>query len=458
MKRKTAWFGVLCIAMALLLGSAVLGSVHGIGATEFSSTGDLITGWYWIRDYSLQHHVEWTFEGIPAGTEDLTLEISALATDRVNGEGGFPTEFLLSYGVPGSESIGSVLEAQSITLPNVSPPDDPIGYTCRGEVIIPRAALHGGSALFLRATRTSPNANHTAFNRESIVILVPPEEAPALEFEAVQPSDFVAIGDSILGIVWCRRPSHILEWAWEPRNEEGAIVEAVMNFSLLVTNTFDGGSGFSASVPITIFNLDDEVVELGILELTNTFRPKFSGDTRGIGYATSGTYTLKDPDLVLNGFRLRLTWPAIAPLDGGESASTPRHFGGNETSALLAYVADQSAQNAPAPLQVTIADLLNDPMVYEGKPVNLEAEFYGWAGGLTACPPPLTRSDWLIGSDGGYLYVTGPFPPGLSPWETLNYGVRISLSGIVRIKRETPDLVCPYIELQAVEVIEEQEK
>jgi hypothetical protein len=350
MKRKTAWFGVLCVVMTLLLGSAALGSVPGIGATEFSSTGDLITGWYWIRDYSLQHHAEWTFEGISAGTEDLTLEISALATDRVNGERGFPAEFLLSYGVPGSESIGSVLETQIVTLPNVSPPDDPIGYTCRGEVIIPRAALHGGSTLFLRAARTSTDSNHVALNRESIIILVAPEEAHALEFEAVRPSDFIAIGDSILGTVWCRRPSHTLEWAWEPLNEGGAIVEAVMNFNLLVTNTFDGGSGFGASVPITIFNLDNEVIEIGILELTNTFRPKFSGDTGGVGYATSGIYELKDPNLVLNSFRLRLTWPAIAPLDGGEAAGTPRHFGGDKTSALLAYVVDRSMQNAPAPL------------------------------------------------------------------------------------------------------------
>ncbi len=458
MKGKTARFGVLCVAMALLLGSAALGSVPGIGTTEFSSTGDLIAGWYWIRDYSLQHHAGWTFEGIPAGTEDLTLELLALATDRVNGAGGFPAEFLLSYGVPGSESIGSVLETQIITLPNVSPPDDPIGYTCRGEVIIPRAALHGGSTLFLRAVRTSPDGNHVAFNRESIIILVPPEEAPALEFEAVQPSDFVSIGDSILGTVWCRRPSHVLEWAWEPLNEGGAIVEAAVNFSLLVTNTFDGGSGFSAVVPVTIFNLDNEVVELGILELTNTFRPKFSGDTVGIGYATSGTYELKDPDLILNGFRLRLTWPAIAPLDGEEAAGTPRHFGGDKMSVLLAYVADRSAQNAPAPLQASLSDLLNDPESYAGKTVNLEAEFYGWAGGITACSPPLTRSDWLIGSDGAYIYVTGPFPPGLSPWETLDYGERVSLSGIVRIKREIPDLVCPYIELQAVEVIEDQKE
>jgi hypothetical protein len=445
--------------MALLLGSAVLGSVPGIGATEFSSTGDLITGWYWIRDYSLQHYAEWTFEGIPAGTEDLTLEISALATDRVNGEGGFPAEFLLSYGVLGSESIENLLETQIITLPNVSPPDDPIGYTCRGEVTIPRAALHGGSTLFLRAVRTLPDASHVAFNRESIIILVPLEEAPALEFEAVRPSDFVSTGDSILETIWCRRPGHSLEWTWGPLNEEGgAIVEAAVNFNLLVTNTFDGGSGFSSSVPITIFNLDNEVVELGILELTNTFRPKFSGDTGGIGYATSGTHDLKNSDLILNGFRLRLTWPAIAPLDGEVTTGTPRHFGGNKTSALLAYVVDRSTQNAPAPLQVTLSDLLNDPMVYEGKPVNLEAEFYGWAGGLAACPPPLTRSDWLIGSDGGYLYVTGSFPPGLSPWETLNYGVRISLGGIVRIKRDTPDLVCPYIELQTVKVMEDQEK
>jgi len=459
MKRKTAWFGILCVAM-VLLGSAALGSEQNFVATEFRSNGDLISGWYWLRDQALQQYAEWTFEGIPAGAEDLTLEITALATDRASGGRWVPTEFRLIYGFPGSGKRGGVFETKMVTLPNVSPPNDPLGYTCRGVVTISRSAFPAASTLVFRVERTLPDASHVAFNRESMIILVPPEEAHAPEFETVRPSDFTSIGDSILGNVWCRRPDHALEWIWEPLNEEGgAIVEAVMNFNLLVTNTFDGGSGFSASVPITIFNLDNEVVELGILELTNTFRPKFSGDTGGIGYATSGTYELKDPDLILSGFRLRLTWPAIAPLETeAEPTGTPRHFGGKRESALLAYIVGSSAQGTQGLLQVSLYDIISDPQAYEGRTVRLEGEFYGWAAELVDCPPPVTRSDWILGADGWYLYVTGTLPEGLSPWSTQEYGKAIMVVGAVRINLESPIQICPYIEVQSVEVMEDQEE
>jgi hypothetical protein len=250
MKRKTAWFGILCVAMALLLGSAALGSEQNFVATEFRSNGDLISGWYWLRDQALQQIAEWTFEGIPAGAEDLTLEITALATDCASGGRWVPTEFRLIYGFPGSGKMGGVFETKMVTLPNVSPPNDPLGYTCRGVVTISRSAFPAASTLVFRVERTSPDANHVAFNRESIIILVPPEGAHMLEIEAVRPSDFVSTGDSILETVWCRKPGHALEWIWGPLNEEGgAIVEAAVNFNLLVTNTFDGGSGFSATSP-----------------------------------------------------------------------------------------------------------------------------------------------------------------------------------------------------------------
>jgi hypothetical protein len=424
-------------------------------ASEFNSTGDLIDTWSWLRDDALQQSAEWTFEGIAPTAPILTVEITLLASSIVTGL--TEVHFLLIVGPPGAATSWS----QEVSLPVVGPAAGAAEFRCRGIVQIPRLLQYGTdqSNLIFRVQRVSPDAPRIAFREDSVTVQTVQEEtALEAELRTVTADGFEANGDSILGTVWCRKAGHALEWIWGPLNEGGTIVEAAVNFSLLVTNTFDGGSGFSAVVPVTVFDLTGEVVELGILELTNTFRPKFSGDTGGIGYAASGTYELKDSDLILNGFRLRLTWPAIAPLDGEETAGTPRHFGGNRESALLAYIVGSSAQNAPTPLQVSLSNLLNDPELYVGKTINLEAEFYGWAGGLTACPPPLTRSDWLIGGDGGYLYVTGPFPPGLSPWETLDYGERVSLSGTVRIKRDTPDLVCPYIELQSVEVMEDQEK
>jgi hypothetical protein len=136
-------------------------------ANKFQSNGDLIQGWYWLRDNNIQDYAQWTFENIPSGNNYLILEITALATNRSGGGRGFPADFLLIYEVPG----GNVFISQKVTLPNVSSANDPVGYTCSGQVIIPRSDLQGASVLFLRAERISPHTNHVAFNKDSIKII-----------------------------------------------------------------------------------------------------------------------------------------------------------------------------------------------------------------------------------------------------------------------------------------------
>ncbi|MCK4392339.1 PPC domain-containing protein, partial [Candidatus Bipolaricaulota bacterium] len=144
----------------------------------------LNSGWYWLRDQALQQVAEWTFEGIPAGAEDLTLEITTLATNRGSGGRGFPAEFRLIYGFPGSGMMGGLFETKMVTLPNVSPPNDPLGYTCRGVVTISRSAFPAASTLVFKVERTSSDANHIAFNKESIVLL-----APSAEHETEEQND-----------------------------------------------------------------------------------------------------------------------------------------------------------------------------------------------------------------------------------------------------------------------------
>ena len=134
---------------------------------NFNSNGDLIKGWYWLRDNSLQNYAQWTFENIPLGENDLTLNITALAIDRPNGRKGLSAEFLLIYEVPG----GNVFVTQKVTLPNVSPPNDSVGYTCNGQVTIPRLVVQEASVLFVRAERISFDTNHIAFNKKSIEII-----------------------------------------------------------------------------------------------------------------------------------------------------------------------------------------------------------------------------------------------------------------------------------------------
>ena len=152
------------------IGQSQSVSVKGYTADRSRSNGSLIQGWYWLRDPACKDYMEWTFENIPSGNSDLTLDITALATNQAGGGSGFPAKFRLIYGFPGSGNMGGVFQTAEITLPNVSPPNDPVGYTCHGLVTIPRDFISGASTFFFRVERISPNDNHVAFNSESITL------------------------------------------------------------------------------------------------------------------------------------------------------------------------------------------------------------------------------------------------------------------------------------------------
>jgi hypothetical protein len=160
-------------------------SLEGFTANKFRSNGNLIQGWYWLRDSSLQQYAEWTFENIPSGNNNLTLDITALATNQADGGRGFPARFKLIYGFPGSGTMGGVFQTANVTLPNVSPSSDPVGYTCHGLVTIPRSFIAGATTFFFRVERISPNDNHVAFNQESIILFT---EEPLSTYREIQRS------------------------------------------------------------------------------------------------------------------------------------------------------------------------------------------------------------------------------------------------------------------------------
>jgi len=161
-------------------------SAQGFTADKFRSNGNLIQGWYWLRDSALQHYAEWTFENIPSGNTNLILDINALATNQSGGGRGFPARFKLIYGFPGSGSMGGVFQTADVTIPNVSPSSDPVGYTCHGLVTIPRSFIAGATTFFFRVERISPNDNHVAFNQESITLFT--EEPSSSGYREIQRS------------------------------------------------------------------------------------------------------------------------------------------------------------------------------------------------------------------------------------------------------------------------------
>lgn len=176
---------VVWLFAAVLLGVVTAHTVCAateLQAVSFESNGDLIHGWYWLRDFNLSHKAWWTFEAIPEGTDDLLLEITCLATDRAGGGRGFPATFRIAYGFPGVGMMGGVFEMQEVTLPNVSPPEDSLGYTCQGTVIIPRTTpgvAMGTLTVFVE--RIDPQGPHVAFHQGSIVLCLGEPESLVLQ-------------------------------------------------------------------------------------------------------------------------------------------------------------------------------------------------------------------------------------------------------------------------------------
>lgn len=76
-----------------------------------------------------------------------------------------------------------------------------------------------------------------------------------------------------------------------------------------------------------------------------------------------------------------------------------------------------------------------------GKKVLISGEFRGWEGSLG--PPPVTRSDWIVKDETGYIYVLGA--PPLNPIE--DKGKRILVIGVLRVSKSN----IPYIEPIIVE-------
>jgi len=179
MKIKNIFILVVFFSILMVMNLLVFAVDSEKQASNFQSNGDLIDGWYWLRDSALQNYAEWKFENISPGTEDLVLDITALATDRPNGGSGFEAKFKLIYGFPGSGNMGGVFKTKVVTLSNVSPPNDPLGYTCQGQVTVDREFISGASTIVFRVERELAQDNHVAFKKESIVLLT--GETPPIE-------------------------------------------------------------------------------------------------------------------------------------------------------------------------------------------------------------------------------------------------------------------------------------
>ena len=106
---------------------------------------------------------------------------------------------------------------------------------------------------------------------------------------------------------WIREGNDYAEWRWNGPNRSPQ--EAFLNFSVLISNSVNGGSGFEDSVNIRLLDDRGNVIETGQVRLNNHFQPQYKGNTNGVGYDAFGAYRVQNPGGLVGGFKVKLNWP-----------------------------------------------------------------------------------------------------------------------------------------------------
>lgn len=139
---------------------------------SFTTNGDSISGWYWLRDSAGGHYARWDFATVPAAGSSVVVTFSMLATDRVSGGPGVDARFYLTWGFTGADGAAvGTSSTRLVTLENVSPLGAAVGYTCEGsESLAIDQVPSGATGFWVQATRVDPTgaasavSEHVAFN------------------------------------------------------------------------------------------------------------------------------------------------------------------------------------------------------------------------------------------------------------------------------------------------------
>ena len=142
---------------------------------DFSVDGDQISGWWWLRDGAGSQRASWAFFSLPTG-DQLRIDMNLLATDTFNGGRDVDAQFWLTYRTIVAGGGGGPLSTpRLVTLKNISPPDDPVGYNTFGSVFVPVAEIAPDAIGFwVGITRVSPAGSvlstHLAVRQASVQI------------------------------------------------------------------------------------------------------------------------------------------------------------------------------------------------------------------------------------------------------------------------------------------------
>lgn len=176
----------------------------------FSAAGDQISGWWWLRDPLGTQRADWRAFGAPVS--DVTLDLEVLATDAMGGGPGVDARFYLTVGALVDGRLGDPVLGPKLTqLENVSPPDDPVGYTNRGTVVIPIGSLSADAGgVWVSIERVAPDgtvvSEHVAVRSDSVRVHGLAMAEPALVTGTGQCFSGAPTETSLNGVVWGQVP------------------------------------------------------------------------------------------------------------------------------------------------------------------------------------------------------------------------------------------------------------
>jgi hypothetical protein len=115
----------------------------------------------------------------------------------------------------------------------------------------------------------------------------------------LRPIRFQANGDRITDWYWLRANGHTAIWTFDAGELRAARPGSVyLNFSPLVTNRLNGGSGHKVNCQVTIEGAGTRTLTI---PLDNPFRPVDPESSGGIGYQSYGHSSTPIPPAILNG-------------------------------------------------------------------------------------------------------------------------------------------------------------
>ena len=148
------------------------GPVKVLFADTFTTNGDLIGVWYWIRDAGYAQYGRWNFSGLPTSTSDgfVYIRFDVLVTNKASGGSGYSTNVKIYN--PSTPAKFVIVRLYNLH-PEFQEPGytvDGWGYQAMGWIKVPVTAIPPTGKISIELKRFLPNTEHVAVNQNACTI------------------------------------------------------------------------------------------------------------------------------------------------------------------------------------------------------------------------------------------------------------------------------------------------